>query len=255
MSGLYIHIPFCRQACIYCNFHFEKGSKNVEPLVDAIIDEIEFRQKELNEPIKTIYFGGGTPTFIAADLLNQIMLKIKEQYDVANVEEITLESNPDDINEVNLATWKAIGFNRLSIGVQSFFDKHLKWMNRAHNASEAENCIRMAKKHGYIINIDLIFGIPLATNEEWQENLNKAVALGVHHLSCYGLTLEDNTPWKQLIKTKDYPSVNDDASSQQFLMAHDYLTQNGFIHYEISNYALNNHVAKHNSSYWKKTTI
>jgi oxygen-independent coproporphyrinogen-3 oxidase len=252
MSGIYIHIPFCRQACIYCNFYFEKGNKNVEPLVDAILHEIELRQTELNEPIKTIYFGGGTPTFISADWLSKIMQKIQSRFDISAVEEITLEANPDDINDANLETWKTIGFNRLSIGVQSFFNSHLKWMNRAHNATEAENCIRMAKKHGFTINIDLIFGIPMATDDEWQFNLNKAVELGVHHLSCYGLTLEDNTPWKQLIKTKAYPTVNDDVSSKQFVMAHDFLTQNGFMHYEISNYALKNHFAKHNSSYWKK---
>ncbi|MDP2175011.1 MAG: radical SAM family heme chaperone HemW [Bacteroidota bacterium] len=251
MSGIYIHIPFCRQACIYCNFHFEKGNKNIQPLIEALLKEFDLRQKEISGPIETIYLGGGTPSYISHQLLSEILEKLKQLIDFSNVKEVTLEANPDDINEENLNYWKNIGFNRLSIGVQSFFDKHLKWMNRAHNAKEAEKSILLAQKMGFKISIDLIFGIPNATDEEWQFNIDKAINLGINHLSCYGLTLEENTPWSKLIKNKNYPIVNDESSSKQFIMAHQTLTKNGFIHYEISNYAKENHIAIHNTSYWK----
>lgn len=251
MAGIYIHIPFCRQACIYCNFHFEKGKKNISILIDAICKEIELRQKETNEKVETIYFGGGTPSYIEVNFIEKIINQIKKHFILDNNLEITLEANPDDITKDILVEWKKIGINRLSIGVQSFFDAHLKWMNRAHNVSQALECIQLAKSLNFQLSIDLIFGIPIANNDEWLKNLETIVNLSPEHISCYGLTLEENTPWSKLIAQKKYPNLDDNIASEQFILAHDYLKANGYTHYEISNYAKNNHFAVHNSSYWK----
>lgn len=250
MAGIYIHIPFCKQACIYCNFYFEKGKKNQSLLVDALVKEIELRNNEITEPIKTLYFGGGTPSYLEFNYLEQIIKSVKANYDLTEIAEVTLEANPDDINLERLNQWKSLGINRLSIGVQSFFDSHLKWMNRAHNSEEAESSIKEALKLNFEVSIDLIFGIPNSTHEQWLSNLNKTIALGVHHISCYGLTLEPNTPWEKLIKRGQYPSSNDDLSAEQFEMADSILQENQYEHYEISNYALRGKKAKHNSSYW-----
>lgn len=250
MAGIYIHIPFCKQACIYCNFYFEKGKKNHQQLVDALINEIKLRTNEINEPIRTIYLGGGTPSYIDTSLLNQLFHSLNQCFNLSELTEVTLEANPDDIDLDKLQSWKALGINRLSIGVQSFFDNHLKWMNRAHNSTEAEKSIKQALNLNYEISIDLIFGIPNSTNDEWQTNIYKAIDLGVHHISCYGLTLEPNTPWEKLIKKGKYQSFNDALTAEQFEIADTLLQKHNYEHYEISNYALKNKKAKHNSSYW-----
>jgi oxygen-independent coproporphyrinogen III oxidase len=250
MAGIYIHIPFCKQACIYCNFYFEKGKKNQSLLVDALIKEIELRKNEISEPIKTVYFGGGTPSYLEFNYLEKIINSIKANYDLTKIDELTIEANPDDINEERLNQWKSLGINRLSIGVQSFFDSHLKWMNRAHNSEEAESSIKEALKLNFEVSIDLIFGVPNSTHEQWLSNLNKTIALGVHHISCYGLTLEPNTPWEKLIKRGQYSSSNDELTAEQFEIADTILKENHYEHYEISNYALKGKRAKHNSSYW-----
>lgn len=254
MAGIYIHIPFCKQACIYCNFHFEKGKKNIPILIDAICKEIELRQNETNEKIETIYFGGGTPSYIEVDFIEKIISKINKNFTTGKSIEITLEANPDDITKDILTEWKNIGINRLSIGVQSFFDSHLKWMNRAHNVSQAMECIQLAKSLNFQLSIDLIFGIPIANNDEWIKNLETIENLSPEHISCYGLTLEENTPWSKLITQKKYPNLNEDITSEQFILAHDFLEANGYTHYEISNYAKKNQFAVHNSSYWKGKT-
>lgn len=252
MSGIYFHIPFCKQACIYCNFYFEKGSKNIEPLVLALHKEIELRKNEINSPIETIYFGGGTPSFIKTNDIESLILKIKQYDDLSALKEITLEANPNDISMKQLESWKKIGINRLSIGVQSFFNHHLKWMNRAHNADEAKLCIEMALEMGFQLSVDLIFGIPNSTHEEWQTNLEQLCQYQVQHISCYSLTLEDNTPWKTLIEKRNYEKPNDEFAAIQFEMAHDFLTKNQYEHYEISNYALNQQHAVHNTAYWQR---
>jgi oxygen-independent coproporphyrinogen-3 oxidase len=250
MAGIYIHIPFCKQACIYCNFYFEKGKKNQTALVDAIINEIEIRKNEISEPIKTLYFGGGTPSYLDSQYLEKIINAVHSNYNTSLLTEVTLEANPDDIDTVKLINWKSLGINRLSIGVQSFYDSHLKWMNRAHNSEEAESSIKEALKLNFELSIDLIFGIPDSTHEQWLSNLNKTIALGVHHISCYGLTLEPNTPWEKLIKRGQYQNTSDGLSAEQFEMADNILQLNHYEHYEISNYALKDKKAKHNSSYW-----
>lgn len=250
MAGIYIHIPFCKQACIYCNFYFEKGKKNQTALVDAIINEIEIRKNEISEPIKTLYFGGGTPSYLDSQYLEKIINAVHSNYNTSLLTEVTLEANPDDIDTEKLFNWKSLGINRLSIGVQSFYDSHLKWMNRAHNSEEAESSIKEALKLNFELSIDLIFGIPDSTHEQWLSNLNKTIALGVHHISCYGLTLEPNTPWEKLIKRGQYQNTSDGLSAEQFEMADNILQLNHYEHYEISNYALKDKKAKHNSSYW-----
>jgi oxygen-independent coproporphyrinogen-3 oxidase len=250
MAGIYIHIPFCKQACIYCNFYFEKGKKNQTALVDAIINEIEIRKNEISEPIKTLYFGGGTPSYLDSQYLEKIINAVHSNYNTSLLTEVTLEANPDDIDTVKLINWKSLGINRLSIGVQSFYDSHLKWMNRAHNSEEAESSIKEALKLNFELSIDLIFGIPDSTHEQWLSNLNKTIALGVHHISCYGLTLEPNTPWEKLIKRGQYQNTSDGLSAEQFEMADNILQLNHYEHYEISNYALKDKKAKHNSTYW-----
>jgi len=250
MAGIYIHIPFCKQACIYCNFYFEKGKKNQSALVDAIINEIEIRKNEISEPIKTLYFGGGTPSYLDYQYLEKIINAVHSNYNTSLLTEVTLEANPDDIDTEKLINWKSLGINRLSIGVQSFYDSHLKWMNRAHNSEEAESSIKEALKLNFELSIDLIFGIPNSTHEQWLSNLNKTIALGVHHISCYGLTLEPNTPWEKLIKRGQYQNTSDGLSAEQFEMADNILQLNHYEHYEISNYALKDKKAKHNSSYW-----
>jgi oxygen-independent coproporphyrinogen-3 oxidase len=250
MAGIYIHIPFCKQACIYCNFYFEKGKKNQSALVDAIINEIEIRKNEISEPIKTLYFGGGTPSYLDYQYLEKIINAVQSNYNTSLLTEVTLEANPDDIDTEKLINWKSLGINRLSIGVQSFYDSHLKWMNRAHNSEEAESSIKEALKLNFEVSIDLIFGIPDSTHEQWLSNLNKTIDLGVHHISCYGLTLEPNTPWEKLIKRGQYQNTSDGLSAEQFEMADNILQLNHYEHYEISNYALKDKKAKHNSSYW-----
>ncbi len=251
MSGIYVHIPFCRQSCIYCNFYFKNGNRESGKLVDALLKEIELKVNKMPEKLETLYFGGGTPSYIAPELIHRIIDRIKALTDTSGLVEVTLEANPDDVSRENLKSWKAMGINRLSLGVQSFFDHHLQWMNRAHNASEADTAIRLAREMEFELSIDLIFGIPGSTAEEWSSNLEKAVAYDIQHLSCYGLTLEDNTPWKKLLSTRQYPLPDDDLASAQFSFAMNFLAGKGWIHYEISNYSRPGMMAKHNTAYWQ----
>lgn len=251
MSGVYVHIPFCRQSCIYCNFYFRNGNRQSGELTDALLKEIELKINSFPPKLETVYFGGGTPSFIDPVLIKKIIDKLSTVSDTSALSELTLEANPDDINIDKLKQWKEMGINRLSIGVQSFFDHHLKWMNRAHNASEADFAILTASEMGFELSIDLIFGIPGSTAEEWAHNLEKATSYNIQHLSCYGLTLEDNTPWKKLIGTKQYPLPSDELASEQFTYAMEFLAKKGWVHYEISNYCRPGFVARHNTAYWQ----
>ncbi len=251
MTGIYIHIPFCKQACIYCNFHFKAGRFNTLSITNAIVKEIELRKNEYNQQIETIYFGGGTPSILPLTELETILLNIKNYFKTDNVKEITLEANPDDINEESLTAWKKLGINRLSIGTQSFVDTHLRWMNRSHNAQAAEDAIAKSIVAGFIVNADIIFGIPESTIEQLHFNLEKMMHLSVHHLSCYGLTLEDNTPWKKLISLYKYLPPDEDAASEQMVYALNFLRNHNWEHYEISNYCRDEHYALHNTNYWK----
>ncbi|MER3499016.1 MAG: coproporphyrinogen III oxidase [Chitinophagaceae bacterium] len=257
MAGIYIHIPFCKQACLYCNFHFTTSLRRKNEFVDALLKEIDlispgsplpYLKKE--ERIETIYFGGGTPSLLNIEELEIILRKIKNEFDVEADGEITLETNPDDISEERLLGWKKIGINRLSIGVQSFFDNDLLWMNRAHNAEQAINNLLLATKHFFNITVDLIYGTPTLSNEKCRQNVERAIDLGIPHLSCYALTVEPKTPLKILIREGKFSDVDAERQSEQFLLLMDWLEKAGYEHYEISNFSKPGFRSKHNSSYW-----
>lgn len=252
MAGIYIHIPFCKRACHYCNFHFSTSSKQIEPLVECLIKEIELRKSDTKQTIDTIYFGGGTPSILSALQIDNIVKAIQHNYTVNAAAEITLESNPDDITEDKLQQWKSIGINRLSIGIQSFREEDLLWMNRAHNAQQAHDCIKLAQEYGFHnITIDLIYGVPNLSNEQWIENIHKALKLNISHLSCYALTIEPKTALDKLIKSHKKEPVDADKQAEQFIILMNELQAAGYEHYEISNYAIPGFRSKHNSSYWQ----
>lgn len=253
MAGIYIHIPFCKKACHYCDFHFSTSLKYKNELIQNLLNEIRIRQSYLNnEPIDSIYFGGGTPSLLNQFELELIMTRIHETFQVnANIE-ITLEANPDDINKEKLLAFTSVGINRLSIGIQSFYDEDLAYMNRSHTASQAEQCIQLAREHGFEnFSIDLIFGFPLLTQQKWERNIETALKYKVPHLSCYAMTIEPKTALASFIKSKKELPINHEESANQFEYLMKQLHQNNYIHYEISNYALENCRAIHNSNYWK----
>ena len=200
MAGIYIHIPFCKQACHYCDFHFSTSLKKKDALLDAICSELVLRKEEIFEDVETIYFGGGTPSLLTSEEITRILDVVKEQYAVSDYPEISLEANPDDLTQAKIQELSETEVNRLSIGVQSFFEEDLKLMNRAHNAKEAHKCIEDALKHFENISIDLIYGIPGMTSARWLENVNKALAMGIPHMSCYALTIEPNTALQKFIE-------------------------------------------------------
>jgi oxygen-independent coproporphyrinogen-3 oxidase len=252
MAGIYLHIPFCKQACHYCNFHFSTSTTLINDFPDALLKEIELRKDYLEgEEIATVYFGGGTPSMLPVRDIEKLIAAIQSQFRVRTDVEITLEANPDDINSFALKEWKAAGVNRLSIGTQSFFDSDLAWMNRAHNASQAEASIVSAQENGFTnITIDLIFGTPGLDNHNWLKNLEKAIKLQVPHLSCYALTVENKTALEKMIRDGRLQNVDDVVQSDQFLLMVDFLEGKGYEHYEISNFALAGFRSRHNSSYW-----
>lgn len=253
MSGIYIHIPFCKQACYYCNFHFSTQLKTMDEMVNAICYEIDLRHSYLAETVlQSIYFGGGTPSLLSNAHLSQIFETIKKYFTITKGAEITLEANPDDLTEEKLLALKQTPINRLSIGVQSFFDADLKWMNRAHNANQAQQAITTAKQIGFHnITIDLIYGTPGLTNHNWLKNIETAIGLGVNHVSSYALTVEPKTALASFIEKGKYTETNDEQAAEQFDILVNTLTENGFIHYEISNFGKAGFLAVHNSNYWK----
>ena len=252
MAGIYIHIPFCKQACYYCNFHFSTSLRYKNDLAAALLKEIELQKKYLeNESIETIYFGGGTPSLLEIEDIKSQIEKIKSLFPVSENAEVTLEANPDDITEEKLISWKEIGINRLSIGIQSFYDDDLKWMNRAHNSKQAMDNLLLAKKYFNNITIDLIYGIPQLTNERWKQNVETAISFNIPHLSCYALTVEQKTPLFKMIREHQSEDVNPDKQSEQFLLLMHWLEEAGYEHYEISNFAKPGFRSQHNSSYWQ----
>lgn len=251
MSGLYFHIPFCKQSCIYCNFYFKNGRKHSAEFVKALLKEIDIKLNGNTSNFRTLYFGGGTPSFLEPEYMSAIFEKLSQYTDISAMQEVTLEANPDDMSLENLKFWKSLGITRFSVGIQSFYDEHLQWMNRAHSADEADKALRLAGEMGFDLSIDLIFGIPACSNEQWLSNLEKALSYNIQHISCYGLTLEDKTPWKKLIKTKAYALPDDAQGSEQFVMAMSFLQQRGWVQYEISNYSLPGKAAVHNTAYWQ----
>ncbi|HMG69093.1 MAG TPA: radical SAM family heme chaperone HemW, partial [Chitinophagaceae bacterium] len=253
MAGVYIHIPFCKQACSYCNFHFTTSLRRKNEMLAALLSEIVLRKDYLQgEPLETIYIGGGTPSLLDTTDFNLLFETINSNFKIAPGAEVTIEANPDDITDEKLAGWKKAGINRLSIGIQSFFDEDLTWMNRAHNAKDAHNSLRSAITYFDNITIDLIYGTPLLTNEKWKENINKAFTYGIPHVSCYALTVEKKTPLYKMIREERTENVDADKQSDQFLLLMQWMEAKGYEHYEISNFAKPGLRSRHNSSYWQR---
>ena len=255
MAGIYIHIPFCRQACHYCNFYFSTSTANKPELVKAMVKEIELSKDYLaGESIETIYFGGGTPSLLTIDETKAILDAIYKFHSKIDLGELTLEANPDDLTaqKINeLVSLRSYGLDRLSIGVQSFHDADLKYMNRAHNATEACEAIKRTQDAGFAnLTIDLIYGTPTMNDEQWQQNLDQTFALGIPHISSYALTVEAKTHLAQDIKKGRVADVNETDTSRQFDMLMDQMRANGYDQYEISNFALPGHHAIHNTNYW-----
>jgi oxygen-independent coproporphyrinogen-3 oxidase len=252
MAGIYLHIPFCKQACHYCDFHFSTSLQLKEPLLQALHKEIISRKDELKGmQINTIYFGGGTPSILQTDELKRIIELLFEHYPVSNDAEITLEANPDDLLKTKIKELHNTPINRFSIGVQSFHNEDLIYMNRAHNANEAETAIKASQDLGFEnITIDLIYGTPTLTNEGWDSNLRKSISFEVPHISCYALTVEEKTPLASLIQRAKILGVDDSVVSDHFYQMVETLGRQGFEQYEISNFAKPGYRSKHNSAYW-----
>lgn len=253
MAGIYLHIPFCKQACNYCNFHFTTSLRYKNDLVQALCKELELQQPQLEgEAVHTIYFGGGTPSLLSLEECQQVLGTIRRLYPVSEAAEITLEANPDDVTLDKLEGWKASGINRLSVGVQSFFEEELRWMNRAHNAGQAHQCIENIKKAGFDnYTIDLIYGSPLLSDEQWEQNVRTAIDYGIPHLSCYALTVEERTPLYKQINQHRKEDVDNEKQARQFILLMQWLRAAGYEHYEVSNFAKPGYRSRHNSSYWR----
>jgi oxygen-independent coproporphyrinogen-3 oxidase len=252
MAGLYIHIPFCRKACHYCNFHFSTSLQNAQEVLKAIETEIALRSSEVEEEIKTIYFGGGTPSLIDVNAIESILNQIGKHFVIHQDAEITLEANPDDINKIKATSWKEIGINRFSLGIQSFEDDYLQWMNRAHNASQCFEAIDIIRETGFEnFSIDLIYGTPGQTKEGWIKDLQTAIDLKIPHLSCYALTIEEKTALHHLIEKGEKEEVSPDEQAERFQLLMELSSSAGYHHYEISNLALTGFESKHNSAYWE----
>ena len=253
MAGIYIHIPFCKQACHYCDFHFSTSLAYKDDLLSALNKEISLQKNYLGgETIETIYFGGGTPSLLNSGEINAIIDAIAKLHSISSAAEITLEANPDDLDKKQVQAIKGTAVNRFSIGIQSFFDEDLKWMNRAHQAEDAESSVKRAQDAGFEnITVDLIYGYPLLTDAKWKSNIYRVFELDVPHVSAYSMTIEPRTALAAFIKKKTEPALNDEQSASQFLNLMDAMDQQGFEHYEISNFCKPGSYSRHNTNYWK----
>lgn len=254
MSGIYIHIPYCKKACNYCDFHFSASLKNKEQLIDGICCEMEIQKTYLHEnAIDTIYFGGGTPSILSISELSKILSEIYRLFKVKDSIELTLEANPDDLSEEYLKGLKSLGINRLSIGIQSFVDIDLAWMNRRHNATDAIRSVKLAQDNGFDnINIDLIYGLPCSSMQTWEHNLNTFFSLHIPHLSAYHLTIEPKTilgVWKNRGKVQE---ISEDESIEQYKVLLEMTRSWDFLNYEISNFCREGYYSRHNLNYWNQ---
>ncbi len=253
MATIYIHIPFCKKACHYCDFHFSTNHSYQQEMVSAISLEIESRKSETSELISSIYFGGGTPSLLSETQLKSLLNSVYNNYSVEQNVEITLEANPDDLSKDYLKMLFDVGVNRLSIGIQSFQDEFLTFMNRAHNAYEANICIQNALETGFTnITVDCIYGIPHKNHDLFLKDLETFVNLGVHHISAYALTIEPKTVFGKRTQNGLMPTIDEDFTAIQFEKLVEFFSLNGYEQYEISNFAKHETYSKHNSNYWKK---
>lgn len=251
MSGIYIHIPFCKQACHYCDFHFSTSLKKKSELVDALCKELELRKGELKEEVQTVYFGGGTPSLLTSEELQQLMDAVYTYFKVSQTPEITLEANPDDLTLQKIKQLAISPINRLSIGIQSFFEADLKWMNRAHTSTEALACIAMAKPYFENITIDLIYGIPGLSVQRWLKNIEMAISQNIPHLSCYALTVEPKTALDSFIKKGIVAAVDDELSQQHYELLLSEMEKAGYENYEFSNFGKDGFHSQNNTAYWQ----
>lgn len=252
MSGIYIHIPFCKQACHYCDFHFSTSLKKKDELIEALVKELELRKDEFkNTKVATIYFGGGTPSLLSNEELQTLIDAVYQYYSVVDAPEITLEANPDDLSKARIVELSKSRINRLSIGIQSFFESDLKLMNRAHNAEEAKACLVEATKYFDNISLDLIYGIPKASNAQWLSNIETALSFNVPHISSYALTVEPKTALASFIKKGIIDNVDDEQAHEQFHILKDKLEASGYVHYELSNFGKEGYFSENNSAYWQ----
>lgn len=252
MAGIYLHIPFCKQACHYCDFHFSTSLRYRSEVLDAMLQELELQKDYLQgAPLESIYFGGGTPSLLGQEELNRLFDKIYELHTVKPDAEITLEANPDDLTAEKLAQLQQTPINRLSIGIQSFSEADLKYMNRAHNAAEASRCIELAQAAGFNnLTIDLIYGSPTMSHAQWAENIQQVLDYNIPHISCYCLTVEPKTALAHFVATGQSKPVDEAQAAQQFQYLMAQLSNAGYAHYEISNFAKPGKYAVHNSNYW-----
>ena len=251
MSGIYIHIPFCKKACHYCNFHFSTNQNSKSAFIKAVGKELVLRKAEYETlEIQSIYFGGGTPTVLEVSELNTILQLVYQHYNVSDTPEITLEANPDDLDLEKIQALSDTKINRLSIGIQSFHESDLLAMNRAHNADEAKKCLEIATTYFDNITIDLMYGIPTMTVELWRQNLQTAFSFGIKHLSCYALTVEPKTALEHFINKGSHPPMDDELSAQHFEALLDETTSQGLIHYETCSFGYSDYFSRHNTNYW-----
>lgn len=251
MAGIYIHIPFCRQACHYCDFHFSTSMKKKEEMVAALALELQLRREEFaGETVETIYFGGGTPSVLTNTEIAFLIDAVYQNYAVGHNPEITLEANPDDLSHDRIIELSKSPVNRLSIGIQSFFEEDLRMMNRAHNAVQAEECLAVAVRYFNNISIDLIYGIPGMDNARWMRNIEKAMSFGIPHISSYALTVEPKTALHKMVQSGAVATPSDDAAQEHFHILTEKLEANGFVHYELSNFGKEGYFSRNNTAYW-----
>ncbi|KAA8478938.1 oxygen-independent coproporphyrinogen-3 oxidase [Arcticibacter tournemirensis] len=253
MAGIYFHIPFCKKACYYCDFHFSTSLKYKDELLASMHRELELQKGYLQgHVIETIYFGGGTPSVLNASEIQKLIDHVADTRTVLPNAEITMEANPDDLSAAHVGALRNTSVNRFSIGIQSFYEEDLQWMNRAHSAAEADSSVKRVQDAGFEnITLDLIYGFPLLTDEKWQANIRKVIELEVPHISAYSMTVEDRTALAHFIKKGKQPTMNESQSAQQFVLLMDTLKEAGYEHYEISNFARPGKYSRHNTNYWK----
>ena len=250
MSGIYIHIPYCKQACHYCNYHFSTSLKNKENVISSMIKEIEIKSIGYNDLIQTIYFGGGTPSFFETKEINKIINSIFKKFKISPSPEITLEANPDDLSKTKLIELSESYINRLSIGVQSFNDLELKLMNRSHNSKDAKNCIDDALKYYDNISIDLIFGMPNSNLKTWESNLNHVTNWNLNHMSAYALTIEPKTALESFVKKNIIKPLDEDLVFEQHEFMCNKMSKHEYVNYELSSFAKKGYLSRNNSAYW-----
>lgn len=250
MAGIYIHIPYCKQACHYCNFHFSTSLKNKESVIESMLKEIQIKSIGYNDIIETIYFGGGTPSFLETFEINKLIESVFKNFKTSLNPEITLEANPDDLNELKLKELSNSVVNRLSIGIQSFVDKDLKLMNRSHSSKDSKKCIKIAVKYFDNISIDLIYGMPDSDLKSWKYNLDLAINWDLNHISAYALTIEPNTVLDKFVKKNIIKPLDEDLVFEQYRFMNERMSNNQYVNYELSSFAKQGYFSKNNTAYW-----